>query len=87
MHSRRRPETAARLLSLGQMIMAAGLVLLAVVGTMAFGPVVLLKTAVALAIMFYLMFVGLKFILWWAAAGSRLPHYPLPSADDPNLPR
>jgi cellulose synthase/poly-beta-1,6-N-acetylglucosamine synthase-like glycosyltransferase len=87
MHSRRRPETAARLLSAGQIAIAVGLTLLAAGEAMIFGPAVVLKTAVALIILFYLIFVSLKFNLWWAAAGARLPHYPLPSADDPNLPR
>ena len=79
-------ETAARLLSRGQMIFGAMLLLLAIGETAAFGALLLLKTAVALVIAFYVMFVGLKFAVWWAA-GRGIPQYHLPAADSPDLPR
>ena len=54
MHTPRKPETAARLLSAGQMMVAALLLLLAIAVAAAFGPVLLLKAAVGLAIAFYI---------------------------------
>jgi len=81
------PETAARLLSTGQVMFSAALFLLAIAVAAVFGPVVLLKAAVALAIAFYIVFVGFKFILWCAAAKSAEPRHRLPAEDDPDLPR
>jgi glycosyltransferase XagB len=84
----REPETAGRLLSRGQVVCtvafgtAAAALLIGV-----FGWLALLKTAVALTIVFYVVFVGFKFVLWWAASRSRLPRYPVPEAGDPGLPR
>jgi glycosyltransferase XagB len=86
-HTPRKPETAARLLSAGQMMFAAVLLLLAIAVAAAFGPVLLLKAAVGLAIAFYIVFVGFKCIVWYAAAKSKEPQYPLPGEDDPDLPR
>jgi glycosyltransferase XagB len=87
MHSRRRRETAARLLGPGQMMLAAVLVLLAVAEAKVGGLVFLLKSVTALIVAFYVVFVGLKLLIWWAAAGSRLPEYGVPQQDDPALPR
>ncbi len=81
-----RPQTAARLLSAGQMMFAAVLFLLAIAVAAAFGPVVLLKAGVAAAIAFYIVFVGFKFIIWCAAGKSAEARYPLPAQDDPDLP-
>ena len=58
--TKRKPNTAAKLLSSGQAIVAAGVVLLAVVEGALRGPLSLLKTAVALVIVFYVLFVGLS---------------------------
>jgi glycosyltransferase XagB len=79
-------ENAARLVSRGQILAGAAALLVAAAVAAAFGPLTLLKTAVAAAIAFYVVFVGLKFVLWWAAARSRLPRYPVPEPDDPDLP-
>ena len=86
MHIPHKPETAARLLSVGQVIFAVALFLLAIAVAAAFGPILLLKTGVALAIAFYIVFVGFKFIVWYAATKSEEPQYPLPGEDDPDLP-
>jgi len=80
-------ESAARLMSSGQMVTAATVLLLAGAAAVLFGPVFLLKAAVALAIAFYLVFVGLKFVVWWAAARSAPRTDHVPDADDPSLPR
>jgi glycosyltransferase XagB len=69
------------------MMVAALLLLLAIAVAAAFGPVLLLKAAVGLAIAFYIVFVGFKCIVWYAAAKSTEPQYPLPGEDDPDLPR
>jgi hypothetical protein len=82
-----KPETAARLLSTGQKIFAVVLLLLALAVAVAFGPVILLKIGVALAIAFYIVFVGFKFVIWCAAARSADPQDRLPAEDDPHLPR
>src|ERR1035438_8604123 len=66
---------------------SAALFLLAIAVAAVFGPVGLLKAAVALAIAFYIVFVGFKFIVWCAAAKSKEPQYRLPAEDDPDLPR
>ena len=87
MHAPHRPETAARLLSGGQAALAGVLFLLAIAVAAAFGPVLLLKAGVALAIAFYIVFVGFKLIIWHAAARSAEPQHPLPEQDDPDLPR
>jgi glycosyltransferase XagB len=86
-HRLRKPETAARLLSAGQKTAAAVVLLLAVAVAAAFGPVLLLKVAVALGIAFYIVFVGLKCVVWYAAAKSPDPRHDLPADDDPDLPR
>jgi glycosyltransferase XagB len=86
-HAPHRPETAARLLSGGQAALAGVLFLLAIAVAAAFGPVLLLKAGVALAIAFYIVFVGFKLIIWHAAARSAEPQHPLPEQDDPDLPR
>jgi glycosyltransferase XagB len=86
-HRLRKPETAARLLSTGQQMAAAVLILLAIAVAAAFGPVLLLKVAVALGIGFYIVFVGFKCTLWYAASRSADPRYDLPADDDPDLPR
>ncbi len=80
-------QNAARLVSRGQITAAAAVVVLAAVAAVGFGPLALLKTAVAAAIAFYVVFVGFKLVLWSAAARSRLPGYPVPGPDDPDLPR
>lgn len=89
-------DTAARLVSRGQAVAAAVLVAAAAAeallfGPMTLGPMTLLRAAVALAIAFYIVFVGLKVIVWQAAARSAArPGFPpqgLPAADDPQLPR
>jgi glycosyltransferase XagB len=85
-HTPHRPQTAARLLSAGQVMLAVVLFLLAIAVAAAFGPVVLLKVGVAAAIAFYIVFVGFKFIIWYAAGKSAEPRYPLPAQDDPDLP-
>jgi cellulose synthase/poly-beta-1,6-N-acetylglucosamine synthase-like glycosyltransferase len=87
MHTSHRPETAARLLSTGQLMVAVVLLLLAIGVAAAFGPIVLLKAGVALTIAFYIAFVGFKFIVWCAAATSTEPRHRLPAEDDPDLPR
>ena len=81
-----RTQTAARLLSAGQVVLAVVLFLLAIAVAAAFGPVVLLKVGVAAAIAFYIVFVGFKLIIWSAAGKSAEPRYPLPAQDDPDLP-
>jgi hypothetical protein len=86
-HASDKPETAARLLSAGQKISAVVVLLLAVVVAAVFGPVLLLKVAVALAIAFYIVFVGFKFIVWYAAGRSAQPQYELPALDEEDLPR
>jgi cellulose synthase/poly-beta-1,6-N-acetylglucosamine synthase-like glycosyltransferase len=80
-------ETAARLVSRGQQIFAVVLLSLAAAEAAVLGPLVLLKTAVAVAIAFYLVFVGLKLVLWSAAARPEPTHYRPLAADDPDLPR
>jgi glycosyltransferase XagB len=87
MHTRHKPETAARLLSTGQMVFAATGVLLAIGTAVAFGPVLLLKIAVALAIAFYIVFISFKFMVWTAAAKAEQPDQLRPAEDDPELPR
>ena len=87
MHPSPRPETAARLLSTGQMVFFVVLLLLAAAVAAASGPVLLLKAGVALAIAFYIVFVGFKFVVWHAAAKSPEPAPRLPAEDDPDLPR
>jgi glycosyltransferase XagB len=86
-HTLHKPETAARLVSAGQMMFAVALLLLAIAVAAAFGPVLLLKASVALAIAFYIVFVGFKLIVWCAASRSAQPQYELPAEDDPDLPR
>jgi cellulose synthase/poly-beta-1,6-N-acetylglucosamine synthase-like glycosyltransferase len=84
-------ETAARLLSRGQAAAAVVLAAAAAAEAAVWGPVTLLRTAVALAIAFYIVFVGLKVIVWQAAARpaarAGFPPQGLPAADDPGLPR
>ena len=84
-------DTAARLASRGQAVAAAVLVAAAAAEALLFGPMTLLRTAVALAIAFYIVFVGLKVIVWQAAARpaarAGFPPQGLPAADDPQLPR
>jgi cellulose synthase/poly-beta-1,6-N-acetylglucosamine synthase-like glycosyltransferase len=89
-------QTAARLLSHGQVALVIAAAAAATAEAAIFGPLALLRTAVALAVAFYVVFVGLKVILWWAAArpakpggraGTGGPAGPLPRADDPDLPR
>jgi glycosyltransferase XagB len=80
-------QTAARLLSRGQLVFAITATATAAAVAGIFGPLLLLKAAVALIIAFYLVFVGFKFALWIAAARSRLPGYPAVREDDPDLPR
>lgn len=88
MHNPYKPETAARLTSRGQKVFAVVLLLLAIMVAAAFGPVLLLKIAVAAAIAFYIAFVGFKFVVWYAAAKpERRPQEALPAPDDPDLPR
>jgi glycosyltransferase XagB len=87
MHAKHKPETAARLLSRGQMIFAAAAPVAAIAIAATFGPVVLLKVAVALVIAFYIVFIIFKVIVWCAAAKSEEPQYLLPAEDDPDLPR
>ena len=87
MHTSHKPETAARLLSTGQKVFAAVSLLLAVTVAAAFGPYVLLEVAVAFGIAFYIVFVGFKCIVWYAASKSADPHYDLPADDDPDLPQ
>jgi cellulose synthase/poly-beta-1,6-N-acetylglucosamine synthase-like glycosyltransferase len=69
------------------MMFAVVLFLLAIAVAAAFGPILLLKAGVGLAIAFYIVFVGFKFIVWCAAAKSKEPQYRLPAEDDPDLPR
>src|ERR1700685_4043511 len=81
--------TAARLLSRGQVVFATVAAAAAAAEGVLLGPVALLRTAVALAIAFYVVFVGLKVILWWAAArqpGSRPAAGAAPGRDHPALP-
>jgi cellulose synthase/poly-beta-1,6-N-acetylglucosamine synthase-like glycosyltransferase len=82
-----KPQNAARLLSIGQTILVAVVLLLATMEAVLLGPLALLKTAVAFAIVFYVVFVGLKIVLWWAAGGYDSPEYSLPAADSRDLPR
>jgi glycosyltransferase XagB len=86
-HRFRKPETAARLLSSGQKIGAAVSLLVAIAVAAAFGPILVLKVAVALGIAFYIIFVGFKCVVWYAASKSPAPHYDLPAEDDADLPR
>jgi cellulose synthase/poly-beta-1,6-N-acetylglucosamine synthase-like glycosyltransferase len=86
-HTSHKPETAARLVSTGQKMAAGVLLLLAIAVAVAFGPYVLLEVAVAFGIAFYIVFVGLKCIVWYAASKSADPRYVLPADDDPGLPR
>ncbi len=81
------PETAARLLSTGQVILGIAIASVAIVVAAAFGPVLLLKVAVGLAVAFYIVFVGFKFVIWHAAARPAEPHGELPATGDPDLPR
>jgi glycosyltransferase XagB len=87
MHAKHKPDTAAWLLSPGQMIFAAAALVAAIAIAAAFGPVFLLKVAVALVIAFYIVFIVFKVILWCAAAKAEEPQYVLPAEDDPDLPR
>jgi glycosyltransferase XagB len=84
-------ETAARLLSPGQVALGAAIAAAAAAEAAIFGPLALLRTAVALAIAFYVVFVGLKVVLWWAAAARPAARAgapaQLPDAADPDLPR
>lgn len=73
MRTSHKPETAARLLSTGQMVFGVVLLVLAIAVAVAFGPVLLLKVAVAVAIAFYIVFVGFKFMVWHAAAKAPEP--------------
>jgi glycosyltransferase XagB len=82
-----KPETAARLLSTGQVILGIAVVVEAIAVAAAFGPVLLLKVAVALATALYIGFVGFKFVIWHAAARPAGSHGELPATDDPDLPR
>jgi glycosyltransferase XagB len=86
-HRLHKPQTAARLLSTGQKAAAAVVFLLAIAVAAAFGPILLLKVAIALGIAFYIVFVGFKCVVWYAASKSADPHYDLPAEDDPALPR
>jgi cellulose synthase/poly-beta-1,6-N-acetylglucosamine synthase-like glycosyltransferase len=86
-HRSNRPETAARLLSSGQKVLAVVVILLAIVVAAVFGPVILLKVGVAAAIAFYIVFVGFKFIAWFAAGTGPSPVHRLAAEDDPDLPR
>src|ERR1035438_1697923 len=82
-------DTAARLASRGQAVAAAVLVAAAAAEALLFGPMTLLRTAVALAIAFYIVFVGLKVIVWQgggrpaAPAGLPPPGPPPPHAPHP----
>ncbi len=87
MHRLHKPETAARLLSAGQLMFVVVLILLAIAVAVVSGPILLLKVAVGLAIAFYMVFVGFKFAVWCAAPKSAEPQCPLPAEDDPDLPR
>ncbi len=80
-------ESAARLLSRGQLAVLGALGAGAAAGALVFGPFAVLQAAVAAVIAFYIVFVGLKVILWWAAGRARVPDPPLPGLDDPALPR
>ena len=84
MHAKHKPETAARLLSTGQMIFAPAALVAAIAIAAAFGPVVLLKVAVALVIAFYIVFIIFKVIIWCAAGKSQDQQYVLPAEDDPD---
>ena len=86
MNAQRTPQSAAQLLSTGQVIVAAALVLLAISEAAVLGPLALLKTAVALAIVFYVVFVGFKIALWSASGSRDVPLYRLPDAGEPDLP-
>jgi glycosyltransferase XagB len=86
-HALRRAETAARLVSGGQVMFAGLALLLAAGAAAAFGPLALLKAAVAAAIAFYIVFVGLKAVVWRAAASSDPTPGGLLAVDDPGLPR
>jgi glycosyltransferase XagB len=84
-------ESAARLLSHGQVALALAIAGAAAAEAAILGPLALLRTAVAIAIACYVVFVGLKVILWWAAArpagGSGRRAGAIPRATDPDLPR
>jgi cellulose synthase/poly-beta-1,6-N-acetylglucosamine synthase-like glycosyltransferase len=73
-------------LSAGQVATGIAVGLLAIVEALAVGPLGLLKTVVALMILFYVLFVGFKVVLWWAAAGHHPSRHPVPAADSPDLP-
>jgi cellulose synthase/poly-beta-1,6-N-acetylglucosamine synthase-like glycosyltransferase len=88
MHTPSQPETAARLVSRGQQVLAVVMLVLASAVAAVFGPVLLLKVAVAAAIAFYITFVGFKFVIWHAAARpAGRPQEALPTPADPDLPR
>ena len=87
MHTRCEPQTAARLLSSGQAIALAVVLLVAIAECVVVGPLSLLRTAVALVIVFYVLFVALKLALWWAATGQDPPDCRPPEAHAPGLPR
>jgi cellulose synthase/poly-beta-1,6-N-acetylglucosamine synthase-like glycosyltransferase len=85
MHARGMGQSAAQLISTGQVVVAAGLVLLAIAEAAAFGPLALLRAIVGVVIVFYVVFVGFKIALWWAS--DDCPQYTLPAAEDESLPR
>lgn len=78
--------TAETFLSRGQKIALAVMALLAVACGVVFGPTALLRVTAIGITLFYLVFVGIKLIVFWAGAGYRFPQVTLPDSDDPSLP-
>jgi cellulose synthase/poly-beta-1,6-N-acetylglucosamine synthase-like glycosyltransferase len=87
MRATHKPETAAWLLSKGQLLAAAAALVTAIAIAATLGPVFLLKVATALVVTFYIVFIIFKVVIWGAAGKSAEPQYVLPALDDPELPR
>ena len=84
---RNRQQTAAVLLSRGQIGVLVG-VLLGAALCVHIGTVhALLEVLVALGTLFYVEFVTFKLVLWGAALRYKFPALELPHVDDPSLPR
>ena len=79
-------NTAAILLSLGQAWLLAFLAVGIAVEVLLSGGYTVLRGVVAAITLFYVLFVGLKLLLWAAASTAPLPTLTLPSPNDDSLP-
>jgi hypothetical protein len=80
-------QTAAVLLSLGQKILGVIILGLAAAMTAIYGFHLLLVAISTLITMFFVVYVGLMVVFWWASTRYRYPDYQVPDVNDQTIPK